>query len=203
MAGFSGQFYSLGLGGARIDRPTLTAETGQKIYEIDVPPGTTRLEASIAGASDPQADVDLYLFEATREPAILVGHSLADGSEERVAVSNPRPGKWRLVIAPYRLPNGPIQINYRDTFYHEMFGGLAIPSPENQAGLSSTLRADVSSPPVDGRILVGTIGIKSAADGMSNRTDTGPDRVPPVQTRMFEISLKKRGEPAENPEPSQ
>jgi len=62
LAAFNGRIESLGLGSANAARPTLSSEYQPMIYDLNVPQGASRIEASIAGVSDPAAQIDLYLF---------------------------------------------------------------------------------------------------------------------------------------------
>lgn len=164
-AKFRGRIASLGLGSARTDRPTLQGGGQQVTYELDVPNGTSRLEAVIGDASDLEADMDLYLFDCTGETPLLEAYGVRDSAEEYVSVLDPKPGKWKVVVDPYYLPSGKVQISYRDAFYHEAFGTIAItgkgsaaePRDINAASVSIDIRAR----PGTNRTLIAALSVVS------------------------------------------
>jgi len=72
---------------------TIAAGGAQQIYNITVPTGTTSLNASIGGASDPGADLDLFLFNCTTGTCVLAGSSTSSTSpcaQVRRSTSTPR-----------------------------------------------------------------------------------------------------------------
>ena len=202
LANFNGRIEGLGLGSARTDRPTLGSELQQVIYDLDVPKGTTRLEAVISDASDSLADVDLYLFDGSGESAYLAAYSVSDGSKKRVEVLDPKPGKWKVVVDPYRLPNGPIQISYRDTFYHDSFGKIEItsnkPGMEKSQGSAAWFSAEVHARPEKERSLVGAIEVVSddvyvtITDPEARVPEPNPLELPkPVPTKKVPIRIQR------------
>src|SRR6266446_197801 len=110
MAAFAGSINNTALGNAFVDRPTLVESGETQIYEIDVPPGAESLRAQIKGATDRNADLDLYLYDGSDKGCggleqvlhdckpggfELKAFSIGPGSEEVVEVVNPNPGKWK------------------------------------------------------------------------------------------------------------
>lgn len=193
LADFKGLIRGLGLGGARIERTTLSNETEQKIYQLDVPAGTPRLEVTTGGVSDTEADVDLYLFDATGAVPYLANYSAGEGSNETVTILEPKQGKWLVVVDPYRLPDGPVGIDYRDTVYHSAFGQIKITDAlvsESGRGHSATLTADIRARPAGHRVLLGAVAITDP-DVYVQATQAGigeDDRVSlPLGTRVFPI----------------
>jgi hypothetical protein len=162
LASISGRIDTLGLGSARHARLTLSNDLQQVIYSVNVPSGTARLEAVVTGPSDSQADVDLYLFDGTEDLKSLAAYSVGDGSQKRVEVVNPKAGTWYVLVDPYQLPNGPVEINYQDTFYHDVFGKVDVVVSKTQgAGQSNADTAsflvDVHARPEGLRTLVGAV----------------------------------------------
>jgi hypothetical protein len=165
LAKFNSRIESVGLGSARIAEPILNGELQQVIYELNVPKGTTRLEAVIDGASDPEADVNLFLFDSTGELPYLAAYSVSDDSQKRAEVLDPKPGKWQVVVDPYHLPHGSTQINYRDTFYHDVFGNIEVSSQKVGAEKIKTdptsFSVQLRARPEGDRVLVGAIDVVS------------------------------------------
>jgi hypothetical protein len=161
LASLSGRIGTLGLGSARHARLTLSNELQQVIYSVNVPSGTSRLEAVVTGASDSHADVDLYLFDGTESLKSLAAYSVGDGSKKRVEVVNPQAGTWYVLVDPYQLPSGPIEINYQDTLYHDAFGKVDVVSQTQGAGQSNvdtaSFSVEVHARPEGPRTLVGAI----------------------------------------------
>jgi len=202
LASFSGKIASLGLGSARLERLTLHTELQPLIYEFEVPRGTTKIEAVISGASDPQANVDLYLFDGSGVgPPFLAAYSVHDGSDKHVEVLDPKPGKWLVVVDPYRLPHGAVQIDYRDTFYHEAFGRIELSSAGAEQDKGSedraSFRLEVDARPQGERTLVAALGVVSdeayvnSVDPDAHVPEASPYKMPePVPTKKVPILIQ-------------
>ena len=161
LASLSGRIDTLGLGSARRARLTLSNELQQLVYSVYVPSGTSRLEAAVTGASDSQAEVDLYLFDGTDGMKSLAAYSVGESSDKRVEVVNPKAGTWYVLVDPYQLPNGPVETNYEDTFYHDAFGKVEVVPRTQRTGQSNADTASflvhVHARPESLRTLVGAI----------------------------------------------
>src|SRR5262249_30865327 len=75
---FTGRAVGTTLGSARRGVFSI-ANLAQQTYGVDVTPGSTSLRATIGGASDKAADLDLYVFNCTTGSCVLAGQS-AGGS---------------------------------------------------------------------------------------------------------------------------
>ena len=72
------------------------------IHDFDVKPGTKNIVSAIDNVSPTRADLDLYLFDCTKEQCVLKDFSQRDDSDEGVEVQQPSPGKWKVVVDPVR-----------------------------------------------------------------------------------------------------
>ena len=201
LATFNSRIASAGLGSARISKPTFNSELQQVIYELNVPKGTTRLEAVIDGASDPEADVDLYLFDSTGELPYLAAYGVNDDSQKRAEVLDPKPGKWQVVLDPYHLPHGSTQINYRDTFYHDAFGNIEVSAQKSGVAKIKTdptsFSIQLRARPEGERVLVGAIDVVSddvyvtIVDPDAKVPEPNPTELPkPVPTKNILIPIQ-------------
>ncbi len=108
----------------------------QQTYEIIVPAGTTSLTASIGAASDPGADLDLYLFNCTTGTCVQAGAGTSSTANESVTVSSPAAGRWVALVDPFAVPAGTTTYQYSDSFSKTpAFGTLTTPAN------AATLRA--------------------------------------------------------------
>lgn len=132
---FPGSAIGLPMGAARRDRGELPAR-GHRLYEIDVPPGTTMLTARVKvagstsdganGANDVEGDPDLYLFDCSGKECVA---SRADGDtrgEETIVIRNPAAGKWKAVVDHSGLPSAPVAFAYQDIVFNPAFGYVAV-----------------------------------------------------------------------------
>jgi hypothetical protein len=169
------------LGSGYFDRPILTIDDAPRVYEIDVPPGTEMLRAQIGTPTDPQADLDLYLYECTPnrcgvyEPLLhhnckgngceLKAFSVGPSTDEAVEVMNPNPGKWKVVIDPASLPGGKIECDYLDLFTHRAFGQIrSDEKAQPRTGAQSwkeQVKVSIDAVPEGGRSLLALINIVS------------------------------------------
>lgn len=143
MAAFPGSAVSTAMGMARRDRIQLrTAE--QRVYEIDVPPGSAALSARVRGAASATNDLDLYLFDCTGKECVA---SKADGDvlgDESLLVLNPAAGKWKVVVDAFRADSSGAWIDYEDVVLNPAYGFVAVTDQpqERQAGATWTTRAN-------------------------------------------------------------
>ena len=124
MGSFPGAALSMPMGAVRRDAGQL-AEAGQKVYDIDVPAGTTLLTARLRLTQGNSADLDLYLFDCSGKECVA---SKADGDEtgdEVVMVQNPAAGKWKVVVDGSRAAS-PATFAYEDIVFNPAFGFVAV-----------------------------------------------------------------------------
>lgn len=142
MGAFPGAAVSQAMGSARRDRAQLT-QNQQRMYEIDVPAGSTALLARVRGAQKP-ADLDLYLFDCTGKECVA---SKADGDmigDESVTVFNPAGGKWKVVVDAFRTDSLGTWFEYEDVVLNPTYGFVAVTDQpkERTAGASWQTRVN-------------------------------------------------------------
>jgi len=190
LSSFSGGLTDSPLGSAFRDRPTLTANNAQQVYEIEVPPGTEYLDASIGEPSDPAADLDLYLIDCTGSEPKIKDYSGEPGSQETVGVANPSSGTWKVIIDTFSAPSGKTTVEYRDIYTHRLFGtikGTDLSVERKIIGVC-TARIDVrgQAVPIGRRYLAGIIEVTS--EDFSSVTASVPD----ARRRNTFIDLRRR-----------
>jgi hypothetical protein len=114
---------------------TISAGGAQQVYDINVPAGTTQLRVTTGNASDPGADLDLYLYNCTSGSCVLTAVSGGSTAVEAVAVNNPTVGLWRAVVDPFAIPANTTTYTYSDSFASNAYGSVTVPTN------SPTLRA--------------------------------------------------------------
>jgi hypothetical protein len=146
------------LGSAFSSRVTIADGDESIIYEINVPQGASELEVSIDAPATKAADVDLYLYSCAKE-CELKALSTRSGVREQVTVTQPKGGKWKVVIDPVSIPSGTLTLDYTDVFAHPAFGFLT-PLRSN-VGFAKGTNADtqfaakIDALPLNSRRLVG------------------------------------------------
>jgi hypothetical protein len=115
-------------------------ETEQRLYEIDVPPGTTLLTARVR-ASGMTADVDLYLFNCTEKECVAARADGDAAGDESVTVENPAAGKWKAVVDASRAGPPGIAFAYEDIILNPAFGHVAITDQPRERSTGATWSA--------------------------------------------------------------
>jgi len=150
----------------RIINGSISEGGAQQTYEITVPAGTTQLNASIGAASDPGADLDLYLFNCTTGTCVQAGAGTSSTANESVTVNNPAAGRWVALVDPFSVPAGSTTYQYSDSFQRSpAYGTLTTPANAatlRAAGSSWTfdVLATANSAAGDGRFLRGTAQVR-------------------------------------------
>jgi len=124
MGSFPGVALSMPMGAVRRDAGQL-AEAAQKVYDIDVPAGTTALTARLRATQGSAADLDIYLFDCSGKECVA---SKADGDvtgDEVVMVQSPAAGKWKVVVDASRAAT-PATFAYEDVVFNPAFGHVAV-----------------------------------------------------------------------------
>jgi hypothetical protein len=103
------------MGGARRDRGTLAARE-QRVYEIDVPAGTTLLTARVRSADG--GDLDLYLFDCTGKECVAARADGDASGDESARVLAPTAGRWKAVVDHSGLPTAPLSFDYQDVIFN-------------------------------------------------------------------------------------
>ena len=202
---FVGRTSSESLGSGYFDSPILTLADTPRVYEIDVPPGTEILQAQISAPSNPETDLDLYLYECTPnrcgvyEPLLhhnckgdgceLKAFSVGPFADEAVEVVNPNPGRWKVVLDPASL-RGKTECNYLDLFTHKAFGQIR-PEEKSQARTGAQrwkeqIKVSVNAVPDGRRSLIALIKLTDDQNDIIAYTinSTGSPGKFPVERRV-------------------
>jgi hypothetical protein len=160
MGSFTGEAASFPLGSAFQKRATIS-QGERDIYDVQVPDGTETLRASIDLASDPNADLDLYLYQVVKGVAVLRAKSDGSSATEGAVVDRPGAGPWKVVVYAYRTPGGSTEYTYEDSFFHTAFGNVTVEDEEAERGLSAewdvNAKAKILASPQAGRFIVGIV----------------------------------------------
>jgi hypothetical protein len=163
-AAFTGAASAVPLAAASDTRGTL-AEREQRVFPIDVPAGTARLAMQLSEVSDPDADLDLYLFDCTAKDCKPRRARVGPGAEEILSLDNPAAGSWKLVVDAARVPKGKTDFAYRDFLFHPKFGSLAVAdgASSREAGATWETRGNlwVAERPAEGRRLCAVLPVTS------------------------------------------
>jgi subtilisin family serine protease len=136
LAAFPGAAVSTAMGTARRERFELKA-TQQKVFELDVPPGSTALVARVRGAT-PASDPDLYLFDCTGKECVA---SRADGDalgDESILVLNPAAGKWKVAVDAFRADSSGAWFEYEDVVLNPAYGFVAVTDQPKERGAKAS-----------------------------------------------------------------
>lgn len=161
---FTGRATGTTLGSASRLHPTI-ANLDQQPRDVIVSAGSTSLRATIGGASDPKADLDLYVFNCTTGTCVLAGQSADGDSEESVTVANPAAGKWTVLVDAYAVPSGSTGYDYIDVFTNSAFGTVSVTDanalrpPESIWTVPGAVTANTA--PAAGRALLGETQVRT------------------------------------------
>jgi hypothetical protein len=125
MSVFTGSAAGLPMGSAHRERPTIH-EKEQQVYEIDVPKGTTMLMARVTHPSDPHADLDLYLYDCTGKTCKGAKADADPVGDESIALRNPTPGKWKIVVDGFLVPGRSTAYDYVDVVFNPLYGSVDV-----------------------------------------------------------------------------
>lgn len=177
--------------GSEFDATKTIAAGEMQTTELEIPEGTARLEVSIGQASDPHADLDLYMYLATKGTWVLRGRADSTSSNETVVIDHPDAGKWKFVVDAFRAPGGSVQYKYRDVFFHPAFGSVAVDDKDQirnrKDSWDVSANVQVRAEPVGERVLTGIAPVVAAAksgDLSPSRPETplaaNPDAAPGI-----------------------
>ena len=136
MAAFTGSVASIPMGSARRERLVM-GEGEQRLFEVDVLPGSTALVARARNASDSAADIDVYVFDCSDED----GSCWPDGvdadfdGDESVIVHEPAAGKWKIVVDAATAPSGSATFEYLDIVLNPLYGTVAAADSPEERGV--------------------------------------------------------------------
>jgi hypothetical protein len=149
----------------------------QQTIDITVPAGLSSLVVTLGGASDPGADLDIYVYDCTGPSAcVLRGSGTSSTANETVSITTGlNAGAWKAVIDPFAVPAGTTTFTYSDAFSKPTataYGTLttpassAIPTPRaSGASWTFDVTATANEAAGTGRFLRGTAFVRLAAPG--------------------------------------
>jgi hypothetical protein len=162
LAPFSGKSVSFSLGSSASGHSSIK-QGEQQTYDIQVPAGADMLRANLTSTSDPNADLDLYVFQILKGTALLQAKSDSSSSKESVVIDKPGAGEWKVVINAFRVPGGSVDYTYDDAFFHPAFGTVTVDdktdSRANAAVWNVTATARVLATPAADRFLTGLVPV--------------------------------------------
>lgn len=141
---FTGGASGLPMGAVRRDRGSLAARE-QRVYDIDVPPGTPLLVAHLRASKGAGGDLDMYLFDCTGTECVA---ARADGDatgDEVVTARAPAPGRWKVVIDHAGHPAGATEFEYEDIVFNPAFGHVAVTDQPKDRDAGASWSASVNS----------------------------------------------------------
>lgn len=169
MAEFKGGAVSTPVASARLQTLEM-AEKEQKIFEVEVLPGSAALLARAYGSSDPGADLDVYVFDCTGDLCKGAKVDADPTGDEWVTVPNPAPGKWKIVVDLPTAPSGRTTFQYLDAVVNPSYGMLTVTDlPQERARDARwSARAHVWVAPAshaEGRVPLPALSVEGAGPG--------------------------------------
>ena len=164
---FTGRAVGTALGSAKLATPTI-ADGAQQQFQVNVTPGTTSLKAAIGGASDLNADLDLFAYNCSTGSCVLTAQSAGSTAVESLTVNNPAVGIWVILVDGYAVPSGSTTYNYRDVLANPSYGAIAVSDANalRAPGAQWTAPATVTPTgvPAAGRVLYGNVEVRTDAN---------------------------------------
>ncbi len=127
MGAFEGGAVSTPVGSARREQLEM-GEMDRKMFEVEVLPGSTALLVRTMKTSDPEADLDVYLFDCTNDDGeCRAARTDADPvGDEYVMVPNPSAGLWKIVVDAASVPTGQTTFEYMDVVLNSAYGMVGV-----------------------------------------------------------------------------
>jgi subtilisin family serine protease len=148
---------------------TIAAGGAQQRYPINVLPGTTSLNVTIGGASDPGADLDLFVYNCTSGTCVLAGAGTGSTATESVTISSPTVGTWLALVDPFAVPSGSTTYTYTDSFANPVYGSVTTPpdGASRASGATWSIAASGRANRAAGtdRFLRASVSVREAATG--------------------------------------
>jgi hypothetical protein len=134
----------------------------QQETQVEIGDDVTTFTVAIGSASDPGADLDLYVYDGDGQ---LVGEGITSSAEESVTLDDPAPGTYTVVVDGYAVPAGSTTYAYRDAYLSPALGEVAVEpagTVERAAGETVAVTARVTPAAAatglgDGRQLFGEV----------------------------------------------
>jgi hypothetical protein len=183
-------------------RTTKTIAAGeQQTFDLDLPDGADNLTVRIGDASDPHADLDIYVFQKAKDVMVLRARGDSNSSTETVVLDHPGGGKWQVVVDAFRVPGGSTQYKYEDVYFHSALGSVSVDDKEELrprgAHWNITAKVALQAIPVGERALTGIVPIISRAkEGEPEPSSPTPslnpsETTPPIAIGAARIEFEK------------
>ena len=178
---FTGNAVGGNLGSSLTATDSLAAGAPHDRREVFVPPGMTSVTLRIGNASDPGADLDLYVYRCAVANAPLgsclkVGQSADGDSEEAVTINAPVSAYYVADIDPFDIPSGSTTYQYFDSFAGPGLGSLTVtpidPTVLHAPGSSWVVGTSTTAlvAPAAGRNVTGTVTVVSGGAPLGSAT---------------------------------
>ena len=113
-------------------------------------------------ASDPRADIDLFVFRCN-PGCVLVGSSGGATAVEQVTLNNPVAALYRITVDGFSVPAGTTEYDLIDSYVSSALGSLVSADTDaarpSGSSWTATATLTVLSQPGAGRKLTGTLSV--------------------------------------------
>jgi len=147
LAPLAGATLTAGLGVRRVITGTADSFAGDSTFDIQVDSGTTSLRVAVQPVSDSLVQVDIYLFDCTSGSWFLWDVDFVHGRRAELLVHNPRPGKWKAVVDPARIPSSSAGFTYTEVVTNPKYGTLVLDSTPTPRATGAQWTGQVSMQP--------------------------------------------------------
>jgi len=142
MAAFDGGAVTTQVGSARREVRSIN-DKAQDEFELEVLPGTTALVVRVTELTDPDADLDVFVFDCSGEECRAARTDGDPFGDESVFVERPAAGMWKVVVDAASVPSGNTFYRYLDVAFNPSYGtvGVADLPQDRTAGARWTTKA--------------------------------------------------------------
>ena len=137
LGAFTGGAAGIAVGSTRRERGEIPAGE-QRLFELDVAPGSTMLVARTRQSTGLPADVDLYLFDCTGKECKAARADGDSHGDEVVTVANPAPGKWKVVLDAAGRAASSVSFEYQDIVLNPAHGVVAVTDQPSERATGAT-----------------------------------------------------------------
>jgi hypothetical protein len=166
LAGFTGRLVGGGsLASTQTQRPTV-GHQAQVSFDVTLPAGVSSYSIRTSNASDPRADIDVFVFRCA-PTCTQVGAGTTATSNENVTLANPAAGLYRITLDGFSVPAGTSEVDLVDSYVSAALGSLTstdanAPHPSGSSW-SPTATLTVLAQPGAGRRLTGGLSVVTDA----------------------------------------
>ena len=125
MAKFNGSPVTTAFGTGRKEKINIKNKE-QKVFEVNIDPGSQGFMAKAYGYDDTKVDLDIYVFDCTEEKCEPAKVDADPKGQEIVYISNPKAGKWKIVIDAFSMDGESTSFEYLDAVFNPIYGTLNV-----------------------------------------------------------------------------